>query len=108
VTTAKIDYARVQSVAGQLNTAKTELVTKIAGLQNTVAALLSTGGGLYMEHTSPSLQDAYSQFTATLTNAMNGISNFADQFNNIAKQLADMDTQMSSDIQKNSGGGGGN
>lgn len=88
---AVFDYNKVETVATQLHNANTELVNRLNDLQNTVTAMLSSGGGLYMEQSSPALHDAYAHFTVTLQNAMNNIGNFATQFDKIKKGLADFD-----------------
>lgn len=88
---AVFDYNKVETVSTQLQNANTDLVTHLANLQNTVTAMLSSGGGLYMEQSSPALHDAYAHFTVTLQNAMNNIGNFAQQFEKIKKGLSDFD-----------------
>ena len=88
---AVFDYHKVDTVAKQLQTANTDLVSQLSTLQNTVTAMLTTGGGLYMEQSSPALHDAYAHFTVTLQNAMNNIGNFASQFAKIQQGLIDFD-----------------
>jgi hypothetical protein len=91
MSSAVFDYNKVDTVSKQLQNANTELVGRLTDLQNTVTAMLSSGGGLYMEQSSPALHDAYAHFTVTLQNAMNNIGNFATQFDKIKQGLLDFD-----------------
>jgi hypothetical protein len=59
---------------------------------------LAQDGGLWLTSTSPVLQSSYETFNASLTNAVNGISNFAQQFTSIAGQIKSMDTQMATSL----------
>jgi len=93
-----IDYGTTQSVASALNGAVATIVPQLQSLQSQVNALLSQDGGLWMNATSPALQNAYATFNNSLTQAVNGINNFATQFNGIAGQMQSMDTQMASSI----------
>ncbi len=98
-----IDYAQVQSVSGQLTTAvSSTLVPELTTLQNAVNGLLQSSGGLYLTSTSPALDQAYIKFNNDLNNAIQGITSFAQQFNQIAGQLQQMDSQMAASIKSGS------
>ena len=88
---AVFDYTKVETVAKQLHDANNELVGKLAALQTQVTTMLSSGGGLYMEQSSPALHDAYIHFNAQLTTAMNNIGSFATQFDTIKQKLQEFD-----------------
>ncbi|MBR7826956.1 hypothetical protein KDK95_11630 [Actinospica sp. MGRD01-02] len=98
-----IDYNQVQSVSGQLNTAVTStIVPELNTLASAVNGLLQSSGGLYLQATSPTLEQAYTKFNTDLNNAVQGITSFAQQFTQIAGQLHQMDTQMASSIKSGS------
>ena len=99
----EIDYGTIQTVTGALNNAVTTIVPELQGLQSQVDGLLSQDGGLWMNATSPALQNAYHTFNTSLTQAVNGITNFAQQFTSIAGQMNNMDTQMANSINNPSG-----
>nr|MDT0663792.1 hypothetical protein [Micromonospora sp. DSM 115978] len=90
-----IDYERVNVVATALNGAVTETVPKLTSLQSAVTALLTSDGGLWLQQSSPVLSTQYTEFNTSITSAVNNITSFAQQFNNIVAQLEAMDTAIS-------------
>jgi ABC-type transporter Mla subunit MlaD len=90
-----IDYERVNTVATALNAAVTETVPKLTSLQSAVTALLTSDGGLWLQQSSPVLSTQYTEFNTSITSAVNNITSFAQQFNNIVSQLEAMDTAIS-------------
>jgi uncharacterized protein YukE len=93
-----IDYGTIQTVSTALNNAVTNIVPELQSLQSQVDGLLSQDGGLWMNATSPALQNAYHTFNTSLTQAVNGITNFSQQFTGIAGQMKSMDSQMANSI----------
>ncbi|MCK9894402.1 hypothetical protein [Frankia sp. AgB32] len=91
-----IDYEQVNGVATQLNAAVAETVPKLTALQSAVTGLLTNGGGLWLVRSSPTLQQQYTDFNTSVTSAVNNITSFAHQFNNIVSQLQAMDAAISS------------
>lgn len=90
-----IDYAKVNAVATSLNAAVTETVPKLTSLQSAVTALLTSDGGLWLQKSSPVLSQQYTDFNTSVTGAVNNITSFAQQFNNIIAQLQAMDDAIS-------------
>jgi uncharacterized protein YukE len=94
----ELDYGTIQTVSTTLNNAVATIVPELQQLQSQVDGLLSQDGGLWMNATSPALQNAYHTFNASLTQAVNGINNFSQQFTSIAGQMKNMDTSMANSI----------
>lgn len=85
-------------MSNTLNNAVSTIVPQLGTLQAQVAGLLSQDGGLWMTATSPALQNSYQTFNTSLTTAVNGINEFAAQFNSIASQMKSMDSQIANSI----------
>jgi hypothetical protein len=90
-----IDYDRVNTVATALNAAVTETVPKLSSLQSAVTGLLTGDGGLWLQQSSPVISTQYQDFNTSVTAAVNNITSFAHQFNNIVSQLQAMDEAIS-------------
>ncbi|MEX5637206.1 hypothetical protein [Parafrankia sp. FMc2] len=90
-----IDYAKVTAVGTALNAAVTETVPKLTSLQSAVSTLLGSEGGLWLQKSSPVLSQQYTDFNTSVTGAVNNITSFAQQFNNIISQLQAMDQAIS-------------
>ncbi len=93
-----LDYGMIQGVSNALNSAVSTIVPQLTTLKSQVDAMLSQDGGLWMNATSPALQSAYQTFNTSLTAAVNGINDFATQFNSIAGQMRSIDSQMANSI----------
>jgi uncharacterized protein YukE len=102
-----LTYQQIQAVSTTLNNAVLQIVPELTSLQSQVHTLLSPEGGLWMDATSPALQQSYDQFNTSLTTAVHNIDNFATEFNQIAAQVRQMDSQMASSISGAGGAGGG-
>lgn len=90
-----IDYTKVTTVANSLNAAVLETVPKLTSLQTAVTTLLTSDGGLWLQKSSPVLSQQYTDFNTSVTSAVNNITSFAQQFNNIISQLQAMDEAIS-------------
>ena len=73
-----------------------QIVTVSTQLQGSVDNLLNDG--LFLQHTSPAMRDAYFNFTTQLTQIVNKIEDFAKQFESIKTQIDDMDRTMAAQI----------
>jgi uncharacterized protein YukE len=93
-----IDYQTIASVAAILNNAVANIIPQLQALKSQVDGLLTQDGGLWLDKSSPALQASYKTFNDSLTQAVNGISNFAQQFTQIAGQLQNLDTNMANNI----------
>jgi hypothetical protein len=94
-----VDYAKVNAVSSALNTAVNTTVPRLTALQAAVSQLLSSDGGLWLQQSSPTLSGQYTEFNNSVTSAVQNITSFAQQFQNIIAQLKAMDdaiTQSSS------------
>ena len=89
-----VDYAQVNAVAARLTSEGGEIAQELGTLQTNVTELLTSQGGLWLQQSSPVMATQYTEFNASLTNAINQLSTFAQSFNMIAKNLQDMDTQL--------------
>ncbi|MEV6846522.1 WXG100 family type VII secretion target [Actinoplanes sp. NPDC051411] len=89
-----VDYSQVNSVAAKLTSEGGDIATQLGTLQTTVADLLTSQGGLWLQQSSPVMSHQYQEFNASLTKAIGELSTFAQSFNQIAKNLSDMDNQL--------------
>ena len=93
-----LDYGTIDAVSTELKNAVANIVPQLQALQARVDGLLAKDGGLWLNATSPALQNAYHTFNTSLTNAVNSINDFATQFTGIAGQMKSMDSQMANQI----------
>jgi phage-related protein len=91
-----LDYAEIERVSAQLNSAVQNINPQLQQLKTSVDGLLSSG--LVFQQTSPAMQGAYHKFTTSLTAAVQNIESFAKQFTNIRNQIEAMDKQMAKSI----------
>jgi hypothetical protein len=90
----KVVYSEVQTVTTKLRQTATDTVPKLSMVQTTVNTLLQDGGGLWLIQSSPVLDDKYKNFNTSVTQAVNSIPSWANQFENICAQLRDLDKQI--------------
>ncbi|GAA4958041.1 hypothetical protein [Actinoplanes utahensis] len=94
-----VDFEKVNAVSTNLNQVVSSTVPRLTSLQNAVAQLLTSDGGLWLQKSSPTLSAQYKEFNTSVTAAVQNITSFAQQFQNIVAQLRAMDdaiTQSSS------------
>jgi WXG100 family type VII secretion target len=89
-----VDYGEVNTVATRLRTEGAQIVSELSALQANVAELLTGEGGLWLQQSSPVMAAQYQEFNTSLTAAIKNLDKFADSFNGIAKNLADMDSAL--------------
>jgi len=90
----RISYDEVVTVSTLLRQVTNEIVPRLVDMQEGVANLLTPGGGLWLIKSSDVLEDKYDQFNAAITEAVESIPLWADQFDNIVSQLQSMDEQI--------------
>lgn len=94
---------QVGEVANALNTAtNTTIVPELDTLMSQVSHLLTQGGGLWLQQTSPALLNQYQQFNASLQNLVQEIPQFASNFTQISGQLMNADQTWSTQINSQS------
>jgi hypothetical protein len=91
-----VDYEKVNLVSTALNTAVSTTVPRLTSLQSAVTQLLTSDGGLWLQKSSPTLSTQYTEFNSSVTAAVNNITSFAQQFQNIVAQLKAMDDAITS------------
>jgi phage-related protein len=94
-----VDYAKVDSVSANLNSVVANTLPRLTALQSAVTQLLTSDGGLWLQQSSPTLSTQYTEFNTSVSAAVQNITSFAQQFQNIVAQLRAMDqaiTQSSS------------
>ena len=94
-----VDYGKVDMVATNLNTVVANTLPRLTSLQSAVTTLLTSDGGLWLQQSSPTLSTQYQEFNTSVSAAVQNITSFAQQFQNIVAQLRAMDqaiTQSSS------------
>ena len=94
-----VDYGKVDATSTALQSAVTTIVPRLTALQSAVTNLLTSDGGLWLQKSSPTLSGQYTEFNNSVTSAVQNITSFAQQFQNIVAQLKAMDdaiTQSSS------------
>ncbi|MDG4833909.1 hypothetical protein O7627_32070 [Solwaraspora sp. WMMD1047] len=89
-----VDYALINTVAGRLTTEGADIANVLKGLQTSVTELLTSEGGLHLQQASPVMSAQYTEFTSSLTKAVNNLETFASSFSMIAKNLSDMDQAL--------------
>jgi len=95
----QLQYGQIETVSTQLNNAVTNINPQLVQLQGSVDNLLTDG--LFLQRTSPAMQNAYHQFTGQLTQIVAKIEDFAKQFMSIKTQIDDMDRTMKAQIEGN-------
>ena len=93
-----ISYETIQTVAGLLNSAESNIAPQITNLHNQVDGLLQQDGGLWMSQTSPAIQAQYEQFNTAAVQCCTAITNFANMFSTLVTNLQSMDTSMAYSI----------
>jgi phage-related protein len=94
-----VDYDKVNSVSTELNQVVATTLPRLTSLQSAVTNLLTSDGGLWLQQSSPMLSSQYQEFNSSVSSAVQNITSFAQQFQNIVAQLRAMDdaiTQSSS------------
>jgi uncharacterized protein YukE len=94
----QVSYDEIQTVSQQLNSAVQNIIPQLTTLKTQVDGMLTQGGGMWLDSTSPVLQETYANFNTGLNSAVNGISQFAQQFDQIANQVWSMDAQFAKSI----------
>ncbi|SEP62598.1 hypothetical protein SAMN04487983_1001139 [Streptomyces sp. yr375] len=95
-----VDDEQINATAAKLNNAvSSTLVPQLADLQREVQTLLDpSSGGLALAQTSPKLQHSYETFNKSVTDAVQNITEFAKQFQQIAGSVRDLDGQIAGGI----------
>ncbi|MEV5411069.1 hypothetical protein AB0K60_19790 [Thermopolyspora sp. NPDC052614] len=95
-----LDYEKIDATSKRLNSAVDTINPMLGDLKNDVSTLLDDG--LVFQQSSPAMEEAYNKFNTNLTAAIEGIRNYAQQFNDIRTQIETMDGEWAAAI-KNSG-----
>jgi len=92
-----VDDEAINATAAKLNNAvSSTLVPQLTELQREVEALL--GDGLRLQKSSPKLRESYVHFNTSVTQAVNNITEFAKQFQQIGHSVSDLDGQIASGV----------
>lgn len=92
-----VDTNAIDATAAKLNNAvSTTLVPQLQHIQHEVEALL--GDGLVLAQTSPKLRESYANFNTSVTQAVNNITEFAKQFQQIGQAQQDLDGSIAGGI----------
>ncbi|WP_369166839.1 hypothetical protein AB5J49_02620 [Streptomyces sp. R28] len=92
-----VDTDRIDATAAKLNNAvSSTLVPQLQHVQHEVEALL--GDGLVLAQTSPKLRESYANFNTSVTQAVNNITEFAKQFQQIGHASEDFDGSIAGGI----------
>jgi hypothetical protein len=85
----------VENVAKSLRNNSATIVDDLIALRTAVNTLLADeAGGLWLRQASPVLSATYEEFNKMLTDAIANIPSFAASFENVAKQITDMDDAL--------------
>lgn len=93
-----INYETIQTVAGLLSSAESNISPQISNLHTQVDNLLQQDGGLWMSQTSPAIQAQYEQFNTAAVQCCSAITSFSQMFNNLVTNLQSMDGSMAYSI----------
>ncbi|MBT0772309.1 hypothetical protein KIH74_25415 [Kineosporia sp. J2-2] len=90
----KVVYDDVATVSTKLHQVTTDTLPRLTAMQNSVNNLLTDGGGLWLISSSPVLEQKYNDFNTSITQAVNSIPQWANQFDNIVSQLKSLDASI--------------
>ncbi|GLY29871.1 hypothetical protein [Kineosporia sp. NBRC 101731] len=90
----KVSYTKVVEVTTNLHSTTHDTLPKLSAVKQAVDGLLADGGGLWLTSSSPTLQEKYEAFNKSVTEAINSIPQWANQFDNIVTQLKDLDRSI--------------
>ncbi|MFD8568229.1 hypothetical protein [Streptomyces sp. NPDC057694] len=92
-----LSYPEIERVSGVLDTSvDSTLVPRMSEAKQEVENLLTNG--LVLSKSSPQLTDQYNDFNTKLTDAMNAIKSFADQFRQIKTSFESMDADIAEKV----------
>ncbi|WP_432827250.1 hypothetical protein [Dactylosporangium sp. CA-092794] len=91
-----VDYEKVNGVSANLNSVVASTLPRLTSLQTAVTTLLTSDGGLWLQTSSPTLSSQYQEFNSSVSAAVQNITSFAQQFQNIVAQLRAMDEAITS------------
>jgi uncharacterized protein YukE len=95
----QLEYEQIESVAQQLQSAVANINPQLLDLKSKVDTLLTNG--LFLQQTSPALQNSYKGFTDMLLKMVENITNFANQFTSIKDTVEKLDSQIAASINGN-------
>jgi uncharacterized protein YukE len=95
----QLEYQEIDATATALNNAADNLNPQILSLKTAVDNLLANG--LFLQQTSPALQDSYDQFTIQLQKGVEQIAQFAKNFVGIKQTIEQLDSEIAAQIKKN-------
>jgi len=93
-----VEYDSILTVSGLLKGAETSIAPQISALHSQVDALLTQDGGLWLNSSSPAMQQQYETFNTQAQNCVDSIGSFATMFQQLAASLQSMDTSMAYSI----------
>ena len=96
----QLEYEQIEATAKQLNETSDHVNPQLLSLKTTVDNLLDNG--LFLQQSSPALQQAYDQFTIQLQKAVDQINDFAKNFVDIKNTVQQLDEQIATQIKKGS------
>lgn len=87
-----LDYDKISDVSHTMRTKAEDTKEEAETLKKKVDGLLDEG--LVLKQSSPALQKSYNDFTHSLKKAIEGITNFSHQFENIKSSADNMDQEV--------------
>jgi uncharacterized protein YukE len=100
-----LDYSKIETTSGKLDTANETIVPMINQLRTDVNNLLDDG--LVFQESSPAMRESYEQFNTSLGKAVDGIKSFAQMFRDIKNSMAQNDGDMAKKIREQMSQSGG-
>ncbi|WTW99427.1 WXG100 family type VII secretion target [Streptomycetaceae bacterium NBC_01309] len=91
-----IDFDEIATTATTMGTKLSDISNELNNLETTVSGLLQDG--LVFEKASPALKEAYDTFSRQMKTSAANIQSYADNFNGIAKSLAESDSALMTEI----------
>ncbi|NJP67431.1 MULTISPECIES: M3 family metallopeptidase [Streptomyces] len=92
-----LSYAEIERVSNKLDSAVEEtLVPRMTEAKTEVDNLLASA--LVLVEASPALQQQYDRFTTELTKATDAITQYAEQFREIKRQVENMDKEVADKV----------
>lgn len=93
-----VEYDSMLTVAGILTGAENNIAPQLATLHTQVDGLLTQDGGLWLNSSSPAIQQQYETFNSQAVNCVSSIGSFANMFQTLVGNLQSMDASLANNI----------
>jgi hypothetical protein len=93
-----LDYDTTLQVSGYLSTEAEYISPKLIALKSQIDGLLSQGGGLWMQQTTPALTTAYENFNTAAVGMVTALGSFSTLLGQLVTQISQNDQSIANQI----------